>query len=70
MLAAFFLSELLIVSFLLFRSGLEQEDMRIMYRYLITGLFPSYLEQNLQTENMSPVRLSGATTGSQIHYGK
>lgn len=51
-------------------SGLEQEDMRIMYRYLITGLFPSYLEQNLQTENMSPVRLSGATTGAQIHYGK
>ncbi|XP_005097300.1 vacuolar fusion protein CCZ1 homolog [Aplysia californica] len=29
-------------------SGLEQEDMRIMYRYLTASLFPTYLEQELQ----------------------
>lgn len=29
-------------------SGLEQEDMRIMYRYLTASLFPTYLEMELQ----------------------
>ncbi|CAI9723484.1 Hypothetical predicted protein [Octopus vulgaris] len=51
-------------------SGLQQDDMRIMYRYLITGLFPSFLEQNLISENISPVKLSGVTASSQVHYGR
>ncbi|KAK3090405.1 hypothetical protein FSP39_011589 [Pinctada imbricata] len=49
-------------------SGLEQDDMRIMYKYLTTSLFPSYQEQELQgTSSVSPAR---TTTAQAIHYGK
>lgn len=45
------------------RSGLEQEDMRIMYKYLTTSLFPAYMEQELQgTQNRAPTGVG--------HYGK
>jgi hypothetical protein len=51
------------------RSGLEQEDMRIIYKYLITSLFPSYQDQELQTTNsVSPSRNS--TAPGDVHYGK
>lgn len=44
-------------------SGLEQEDMRIMYRYLTASLFPTYLEQELQGgHGRQPLGLG--------HYGK
>ncbi|CAG5132726.1 unnamed protein product [Candidula unifasciata] len=44
-------------------SGLEQEDMRIMYKYLTTSLFPAYMEQELQgTQNRPPSGIG--------HYGK
>lgn len=35
-------------------SGLEQEDMRIMYKYLTSSLFPTYLEQELQGQGRPP----------------
>jgi len=47
------------------RSGLEQEDMRIMYKYLTTSLFPTHLEQELQGGTTSPARIQGG-----VHYGK
>ncbi|XP_064640099.1 vacuolar fusion protein CCZ1 homolog [Lineus longissimus] len=50
-------------------SGLEQEDMRIMYRYLTTSLFPSYLEQELQGSQTPPVS-SRQAGGVSLHYGK
>lgn len=46
-------------------SGLEQEDMRIMYKYLTTSLFPTHLEQELQGSTTSPARIQGG-----VHYGK
>lgn len=47
-------------------SGLEQEDMRIMYKYLTTSLFPTYLEQELQgSTTTSPARVQGS-----VHYGR
>ncbi|XP_062573305.1 vacuolar fusion protein CCZ1 homolog [Saccostrea cucullata] len=50
-------------------SGLEQEDMRIIYKYLISSLFPSYQEQELQsTTSASPARNSSAM--GDVHYGK
>nr|XP_022313325.1 vacuolar fusion protein CCZ1 homolog isoform X2 [Crassostrea virginica] len=50
-------------------SGLDQEDMRIIYKYLITSLFPSYQEQELQsTTSVSPSRNSAAP--GDVHYGK
>uniref|UniRef100_K1PLK1 Uncharacterized protein n=1 Tax=Magallana gigas TaxID=29159 RepID=K1PLK1_MAGGI len=50
-------------------SGLDQEDMRIIYKYLITSLFPSYQEQELQSTNsVSPSRNSAAP--GDVHYGK
>ncbi|XP_061196232.1 vacuolar fusion protein CCZ1 homolog isoform X2 [Saccostrea echinata] len=50
-------------------SGLEQEDMRIIYKYLISSLFPSYQDQELQsTTSASPSRNSSAM--GDVHYGK
>ncbi|CAC5425400.1 Vacuolar fusion protein CCZ1 homolog B,Vacuolar fusion protein CCZ1 homolog [Mytilus coruscus] len=47
-------------------SGLEQEDMRIMYKYLTTSLFPTHLEQELLgSTTTSPARVQGS-----VHYGK
>ncbi|ELT94377.1 hypothetical protein CAPTEDRAFT_170709 [Capitella teleta] len=43
-------------------SGLEQEDMRVLYAYLTTGLFPSYNESELQ----GPQSKSANTA----HHGK
>ena len=48
------------------RSGLEQDDMRVMYRYLTTSLFPSTMEQEMQGSQAAP---SGSTP-SNMHYGK
>lgn len=44
-------------------SGLEQDDMRIMYKYLTSSLFPSYLEQELHGGATRPPSGLG-------HYGK
>ena len=50
------------------RSGLEQDDMRVMYKYLTTSLFPSYLEQEIHTAgSASPTKSPTANIG---HYGK
>lgn len=46
-----------------FRSGLEQEDMRIMYKYLTTSLFPTYMEQELHGAQNRPPSGFG-------HFGK
>ncbi|CAM9898124.1 unnamed protein product [Lampetra fluviatilis] len=48
-------------------SGLEQEDMRILYKYLTTSLFPSTVEAELAGKE-SPIR-SGSPTNPQ-HYGR
>ena len=48
-------------------SGLEQEDMRIMYKYLTASLFPTYLEQELHGGGG---RSGGTSSGSAGHYGK
>ena len=45
------------------RSGLEQDDMRVVFHYLVTSLFPSTLEQELQSTNSQ-----GIPAGA--HYGK
>ncbi|KAL3878000.1 hypothetical protein ACJMK2_035641 [Sinanodonta woodiana] len=57
---------------LLVWSGLEQDDMRIMYRYLTTSLFPSYSEQELQAggSQPSPARTISVPGNSGIHFGK
>ncbi|KAJ8317856.1 hypothetical protein KUTeg_002947 [Tegillarca granosa] len=53
---------------LLLRSGLDQDDMRIMYKYLTTSLFPTYLEQELQGGSVtSPARMTATHAG--VHYG-
>lgn len=58
-----------LIFFMMCRSGLDQEDMRIIYKYLITSLFPSYQEQELQSTNsVSPSRNSAAP--GDVHYGK
>ncbi|KAI8797551.1 vacuolar fusion protein CCZ1 [Biomphalaria glabrata] len=44
-------------------SGLEQEDMRIMYKYLTHSLFPTFMEQELHGGQNRPPVTSG-------HYGK
>lgn len=53
-------------------SGLEQEDMRIMYKYLTTSLFPSYNEQELRgvTPPGSGTNLAGQPQPGMGHYGK
>ncbi|XP_072916267.1 vacuolar fusion protein CCZ1 homolog isoform X1 [Hemitrygon akajei] len=48
-------------------SGLEQDDMRILYKYLTTSLFPRQLEPELIGRD-SPGR--GGITGSLNHYGR
>ncbi|XP_059170068.1 vacuolar fusion protein CCZ1 homolog isoform X2 [Physella acuta] len=44
-------------------SGLEQEDMRIMYKYLTSSLFPTYMEQELHG-------VHSRTSSGFGHYGK
>ncbi|KAL4239339.1 vacuolar fusion protein ccz1 [Mactra antiquata] len=57
-------------------SGLEQDDMRIMYKYLTTSLFPAYLEQELQasghqhgSHQTMGRNLSMPNVGN-VHFGK
>ena len=49
------------------RSGLEQDDMRIMYKYLTTSLFPAHLENELQG---TQPRTVGAATQGTSHFAK
>ncbi|XP_041073742.1 vacuolar fusion protein CCZ1 homolog isoform X2 [Polyodon spathula] len=48
-------------------SGLEQDDMRILYKYLTTSLFPRHSEPELAGRD-SPMRLEMA--GNLLHYGR
>uniref|UniRef100_A0A4W3H985 CCZ1 homolog, vacuolar protein trafficking and biogenesis associated n=1 Tax=Callorhinchus milii TaxID=7868 RepID=A0A4W3H985_CALMI len=48
-------------------SGLEQDDMRILYKYLTTSLFPRHMEPELIGRD-SPGR--GGMTGNLHHYGR
>lgn len=50
-------------------SGLEQDDMQIMYKYLTTSLFPAYQEKELQTGSELLTRNSQGSAASP-HYGK
>uniref|UniRef100_A0A669DZC4 CCZ1 homolog, vacuolar protein trafficking and biogenesis associated n=1 Tax=Oreochromis niloticus TaxID=8128 RepID=A0A669DZC4_ORENI len=48
-------------------SGLEQDDMRILYKYLTTSLFPRHSEPELAGRD-SPMRPEVA--GNLLHYGR
>ncbi|XP_017718546.1 PREDICTED: vacuolar fusion protein CCZ1 homolog B-like [Rhinopithecus bieti] len=48
-------------------SGLEQDDMRILYKYLTTSLFPRHIEPELSTRD-SPIRAE--MPGNLQHYGR
>uniref|UniRef100_A0A7N6AHT1 CCZ1/INTU/HSP4 first Longin domain-containing protein n=1 Tax=Anabas testudineus TaxID=64144 RepID=A0A7N6AHT1_ANATE len=48
-------------------SGLEQDDMRILYKYLTTSLFPRHSEPELVGRD-SPLRPEVA--GNLLHYGR
>ncbi|XP_033106088.1 vacuolar fusion protein CCZ1 homolog [Anneissia japonica] len=50
-------------------SGLEQDDMRVLYRYLSTNQFPTTLDTELKEAPPSKVFL-GQTVSSTSHYGK
>lgn len=50
------------VMFVMYRSGLEQEDMRVLYCYLTGNLLPGYVASELQGGESSRV--------AQGHYGK
>ncbi|XP_071493364.1 vacuolar fusion protein CCZ1 homolog [Diadema antillarum] len=47
-------------------SGLEQDDMRVLYKYLTTGLIPS----SLDTELRETPKSASAHSGGSSHYGK
>ncbi|XP_006814751.2 vacuolar fusion protein CCZ1 homolog [Saccoglossus kowalevskii] len=49
-------------------SGLEQDDMRVLYKYLTTSLFPSSLETELKESPKTGGPLPQMTSSS--HYGK
>ncbi|XP_076996702.1 vacuolar fusion protein CCZ1 homolog isoform X1 [Tamandua tetradactyla] len=48
-------------------SGLEQDDMRILYKYLTTSLFPRHIEPELAGRD-SPIRTE--MPGNLQHYGR
>lgn len=50
-----------------FRSGLEPEDMQVVYNYLISTLLPAHLEKELHEGSLPRNSPSPFTT---IHYGK
>ena len=49
------------------RSGLEPEDMKVIYNYLITTIIPAYLEKELEGGSIPRNSSSPFTTS---HYGK
>lgn len=56
-------------------SGLEQDDMRIMYKYLTTSLFPAHLEQELHSsgpQHSSPTlnRNMSMPNIGLVHFGR
>ncbi|XP_064603975.1 vacuolar fusion protein CCZ1 homolog [Liolophura sinensis] len=51
-------------------SGLEQDDMRIIYRYLTTSLFPNYMEQELHAAVGNSTKPAIPLLGVSAHYGK
>lgn len=57
-------------------SGLEQDDMRIMYKYLTTSLFPAYLELELQSSGQQHSNSSSIARNMSlpnlgtVHFGK
>lgn len=55
------------ISQILFRSGLEPEDMQVVYNYLVGTLLPAYLEKELDGGSI-PRNSSSPLTSS--HYGK
>ncbi|XP_023243814.1 vacuolar fusion protein CCZ1 homolog [Centruroides sculpturatus] len=48
-------------------SGLNQEDMQVLYRFLICHLIPSFLESELQLGAFSPSRPTSFSSGQ--HFG-
>ncbi|CAH1794456.1 unnamed protein product [Owenia fusiformis] len=50
-------------------SGLEQDDMRTMYKYLTTSLFPPFLEQELQGSPVANNDRRGSSVAT-LHYGR
>lgn len=50
-------------------SGLEQEDMQILYKYLVTSLYPFCLESEIHMGPLSPNRPS-LPPFSHSHYGR
>lgn len=49
-------------------SGLNQEDMQVLYRFLTCHLIPSFLESELQLGALSPSRLTSFSAGQ--HFGR
>lgn len=50
-----------------FRSGLEPEDMQVVYNYLVSTLLPAHLEKELHGGSIPRNSPSPFTT---THYGK
>lgn len=50
-------------------SGLEQDDMRILYKYLVTSLFPAYLEQEHETFGHQSMSRNSSSSNAG-HFGK
>lgn len=50
-----------------FRSGLEPEDMQVVYNYLVSTLLPAHLEKELHGGSIPRNSPSPFTTS---HYGK
>lgn len=50
-------------------SGLEQEDMQILYKYLVSSLYPFCLESEIHTGLLSPNR-PNLPPFSHSHYGR
>ena len=52
-------------------SGLEQEDMRTLYHYLTTTLFPKFIDQELQSSvSKSPQATPSRSCENKAHFGK
>lgn len=52
-------------------SGLEQDDMQVLYKYLTTSMIPNYLEMEGHGRSNSPSRATlGSNSVTSGHYSK